>query len=219
MKNYIMKILGYSERGVINSLIYNIGENKSLVLDFIKLISFPFQIDEPDDYEIIIEQSFSDFGDCDLIILLYYSNTKKNLIIFFEAKVACHKNWNLEKHYLKKIKTSNLFNQLNLKKKLIEKSIEKRNGIVGVFDNKPKIGKNKIVLGALNRIENCNNASYVGIIPAKEDEVNDFKKKYAFDDVNFISCLTWEKVYEFCSKNELLKVKWVFDYNKEQIFI
>ena len=71
-----MKILGYSERGIINALFYEIRYSKqpeTLLGELISKIKFPFL----DDFslsvvnsEIFIEQSFSDFGDSDVLILI-----------------------------------------------------------------------------------------------------------------------------------------------------
>ena len=70
-----MEILGYSERGLINSLCYELRysqDNLQLLNNFLSLVSFAyrtvnFQISEA---KILIEQSFSDFGDADLVLLV-----------------------------------------------------------------------------------------------------------------------------------------------------
>jgi len=85
-----MEILGYSERGIINSLFYEMKFSKNnlkLLNDFFSLVSFPyravtFQIS---DVKILIEQSFSDFGDADAVILVNNQGDKQ--AIFIEAKV------------------------------------------------------------------------------------------------------------------------------------
>ena len=75
-----MKILGYSERGIINSLIFCIVESKDkeLMNKFIELIKIPelTVLGEPNDYTILLEQSFSGFGDADLVIIMEYDMRK-----------------------------------------------------------------------------------------------------------------------------------------------
>ena len=82
-----MEILGYSERGIINSLIFNIGGKKELMNRFIELIALPapFELGQPTDYTILLEQSFSDFGDADLVIIIHYEKPKLNKVLFVEG--------------------------------------------------------------------------------------------------------------------------------------
>lgn len=110
-----MKVIGYSERGLINSLIYNIfysENNLEKIKRFLSLIFLPnFEETEDntnildfssiDKAEILIEQSFSDFGDCDLIILLSKNNATIKQAIFIEAKVKTDsiKSWSIQKEY------------------------------------------------------------------------------------------------------------------------
>ena len=78
-----MKILGYSERGIINSLIFSIVESNDidLMAEFISLMGIPGlnETEKPSGYEILLEQSFSDFGDADLVIILDYSKYRKTI--------------------------------------------------------------------------------------------------------------------------------------------
>ena len=88
-----MEIIGYSERGMINSLSYELKfseNNLRLLNDFLSLVSFPyfrvpFQIS---DVKILIEPSFSDFGDADAVILVNNPGVKQ--VIFIEAKVKTY---------------------------------------------------------------------------------------------------------------------------------
>jgi hypothetical protein len=85
-----MEIFGYSERGIINSLLYEMKfsqNNLQLLNDFLPLVSFPYQIVnfKISGAKILIEQSFSDFGDADAVLLL--NNEGNNQVNFIEAKV------------------------------------------------------------------------------------------------------------------------------------
>lgn len=158
-----MEIFGYSERGMINSLMYTIGEDKELLKAFIKLISLPESIDIEDanDFEIIIEQSLSQFGDADLIIIAHCNNNKKK-VLFFEAKVKTSQgNWKIGNQFAKftdKNKgkyngyASNLFYQLRLKTLLVDKLKGNR------IEEVRSIGENKIVVKAVENI--CKGTSY-----------------------------------------------------------
>jgi hypothetical protein len=72
-----MKILAYSERGLINSLFYEImysGNNSiALLKNLLGKIIFRDKQNKVIDFSdatIMLEQSFSDFGDCDVVLLL-----------------------------------------------------------------------------------------------------------------------------------------------------
>jgi len=224
-----MKIYGYSERGVINSLIYNIGDDKKLLLDFINLINIPrkLNIGEPDDCEILIEQSLSQFGDCDLIIILKYNATGSKIVLFFEAKVkTAQGRWNLESEY-NKFKahnpnnnrySSNLFFQLYSKSLLINKFAGIKTEAVDIDGKCRKIGKNKVVHKAIEMIGGFDKAYYVAIVPTLTNDLksflnaNDLKLKYK------IHFLSWKRIYDFCVENNLNDVLEVFKFNKTQIF-
>lgn len=232
-----MEILGYSERGMINSLMYNIGEDKELLKSFIKLISLPESIDieDVDDFEIIIEQSLSQFGDADLIIIAHCNNNKKK-VLFFEAKVKTTQgNWiigdqfakynvNNEKKGYYKGYSSNLFYQLYLKKFLVDKynCILKCKEIYDRLDKRRSIGENKIVEKAVENICKGTSYYYIGIIPTMNDDIKDFlnsnkvslKKEYN-DKLYFLS---WKAIKDFCEKEKLQKVLKVFEYNDGQIY-
>lgn len=207
-----MTILGYSERGVINSLIYNIGYDKNQLTDFIKLINIPtaINIGVPNDYEIIMEQSFSQFGSSDLIIIIN-PNKEDKIALFFEAKVmTCQGIWDLEKMYDKfkrNIKyrnyASNLFFQLYLKELLINNfnSITKQIAVIDKLGNHRQIGKNKVVNKTFNKISE-RNAYYIGIVPTSDNEIKTFMAKNPACTNYFLS---WEAIYKYCVVNNLQK--------------
>lgn len=230
-----MKILGYSERGIINSLIFAIGDDKKLMAEFIELIKIPNlkTLENPisTDYTILLEQSFSRFGDADLVIIIHYEKPEDDKVLFIEGKVKTSgKSWNIQTQYKnhiepkndkKKIKPknywSNLFSQLYLKKLLIENWDNIKNDdkfeIETDFLGKRKIGNNTVVLKAFELIK-CKQAFYVGLIPSTSDEIKDFKKK---DETGY-NYISWEAVHEFCKEHKLKKVLKIFKYNKGQIF-
>jgi hypothetical protein len=229
-----MKILGYSERGIINSLLFTIGDDKELMSKFINLMNLPepFQLGNPIDYTVLLEQSFSRFGDSDLVIIIHYEKPLDNKVLFIEGKVkTSNGSWNIQsqydkyiKHKFKKDKTkdywSNLFSQLYLKKLLIDnwnniayvENFEINSDLLG----NRKIGSNKVVLEAFKLIK-CDkkNAFYIGLIPTRETEFKNFKGIMDFE----MSFLLWKKVHDFCKREEKLKnVMDIFEYNKGQIY-
>lgn len=232
-KSSKMKIIGYSERGIINSLIFSIGKNIALMNKFIQLINIPElnQLKKPKDYTILLEQSFSRFGDADLIIIVHYDNPKHNRVLFIEGKVKTYqvKKWRLNSQFNKLNKidklnkrekyngySSNLFFQLHLKKLLIDKwaEIKKYGGVKEpIFKDFRKIGDNKIVLKAFDLIA-CEKAYYVGLVPSTEKDINEFISE---NNTGF-NFLSWEKVEKFCKQNELMEVLDMFKYNSGQIY-
>jgi hypothetical protein len=244
-KSVSMKILGYSERGIINSLIFSIGEDKefegnSLMRRFISEITLPekLEIGSPINYTILLEQSFSRFGDADLVIIIHYKKTEDDKVLFIEGKVKTsqRKHWSLKgeferyfekDQYEKKEKyngySSNLFFQLYLKKLMFDNCtlpIFKSGVTEPKFGDNRKIGDNKVVLEALEKIKKCKEAYYIGIIPSTNDEIEDLisDNDYKIEKLK-LYFLSWKTVHEFCkSEEKLKKVLDVFEYNKEQIY-
>lgn len=232
-----MKIYGYSERGIVNSIIFNIGDNKRLITEFIKLIPVLSEIDEPDDYDILLEQSFSQFGTSDLIVIAYYNNPKKKLILFYEAKVKANiKNWTLDKHIkdfncqiankeerdktlngrVLKNNASNLFFQLYLKEFLIRNIENLDNNIPkkDILNISRKIGNNEIVKKAVEMLKGVRpNCYYIGIVPSMEKQC----MKLNFNE-QMIHFLSWNKIEDFAKANVLNKVLDIFQFNRGQIY-
>ena len=222
-----MKILGYSERGIINSLIFEIGGDKALMDGFVKEIGIEglFKPEQPKDYEILLEQSFSGFGDADLIVIIEYESCKKVLFIEGKVKTSQRKHWSLHKQFNKyneKKKyngySSNLFFQLYLKRLLMKKKDTIKNNrkskIIGRFRER-KIGENEIVWKAFKKLLKIEKAYYVGLIPSTNKEIYDFEKV----NNTGLHFLAWETIHKFCKDNEKLeKVVKIFDYNDGQIY-
>ena len=85
-----MNVYGYSERGVLNSLLYEIlysNNGDALLSQLITRASFPLTDNKPSPgaATVSVEQSLSQFGDADAIILM--SSNAANCVIFVEAKV------------------------------------------------------------------------------------------------------------------------------------
>lgn len=127
-----MKILGYSERGFINALLYEIAyrepeQSTDLIKKLFTLVKWPMDVPPTDQFDncetVLVEQSFADFGDADALFL-FSSNTA----VFFEGKVG--RDYTLKQAWNKFIGaflsqarqkglTSNLFCQLYFKQRLV----------------------------------------------------------------------------------------------------
>ncbi|HEX9973129.1 MAG TPA: hypothetical protein VGD14_13745 [bacterium] len=195
----------------------------------------------------MIEQSFSDFGDADIIIL-FTDDKNQGSSIFIEAKVKCDQkgDWSIEKEYDKfksglqnikvKVNSSNLFAQLYHKLRLVqglrEGGIEKlKSGVEfpkwSTRTNR-KIGSNQVVLRATEQLQhNVEKTFFLMLIPDQIDRVEQFfqstinqtnLKEIPFWDLKMFGYLTWKQVFDFCRDSELIHTIDVFDFNKGQIF-
>lgn len=239
-----MAIYGYSERGIINSIIFSIGDNVQLMTNFISSMDIPSLLENkvPIGYDILLEQSFSRFGSADLVIIIKYDNEPKhNKVLFIEGKVKTSQKtyWNLKNQYEEfekrnPKKSSNLFFQLHLKKilfnnaEVIDTALKAKEEVVikeKWYRTERKIGKNTIVAKAFDMI-NCSEAFYIGIIPSSVDDIEGFSKKNkkSKDDpiVEHIHLVSWHTVQDFCKlekhQNLFANVKLNFEYNENQIF-
>ncbi len=104
------------------------------------------------------------------------------------------------------------------------------------FEDIRKIGENKVVLKAIQKIKKCKEAYYIGIVPSTKGENKDFKNAandfsdFKDNDDLRLHFLSWKKVKKFCNKYnnpeskkdlihpKLKKVLKIFKYNKGQIY-
>ena len=164
-----MKVYGYSERGAVNALAYEIAgspEPEGLLEQLLSLAIFPkpfrptFSITQA---TLLIEQSFSDFGDADLVVLA--RNAQASFGAFLECKVKTYgrRCWRLTEEFERFVKgteigldSSNLFTQLYHKQRMVQCIAI---GVQGLVAGVPfpccsskvgrKIGQNGVVLRAV----------------------------------------------------------------------
>jgi len=244
-----MEILGYSERGMINSLFYEMKyseNNLRLLNDFLSLVSFPysggtFQVSE---VKMLIEQSFSDFGDADAVILV--KNHGFEQVIFIEAKVKTYQKpyWSILDEFeefksgieINELNSSNLFVQLYHKvrfaKALQIGGIRKLQSGVMFPDCSSKIerkiGQNKVVLNAVEQLKGyCKDALFIALVPDDISRLKDFYQgtleEYCpegFQDWDVMNWgyLSWNQVEEFCKRNNLKETVRNFEFNEGQIY-
>ena len=185
-----VELLGYSERGMVNALCTDIlfsSEPLDRLKEFLGWCIFPPklgpQIDKIISARLIVEQSFSDFGTPDLLILLDYEKSKQLIIV--EAKVSAGtedqnsigRQWDDSEAYFSRggKKSSALFVQLYRENRLI-KFINDNMDTLKSGKLRPKkwnIGKNPVVISAIKALRPYCLASplFLVIIP---DTIEDF---------------------------------------------
>lgn len=245
-----MEILGYSERGVINSLFYEMKfsqNNLQLLSDFLSMISFPYrEVKFKLTYAmVLIEQSFSDFGDADLVLLLNNNGNKQ--VIFIEAKVKTvqKQEWTIKNAFEQlqegirqnKVSSSNLFIQIYHKHRLSQTLQcddglnQLKNGVkfpkCSSKENR-RIGSNEVVLKAVNLLAPyCGDVLFVALVPDFTSNLDSFYEKdlknYSPEEfpewkVQNWGYLSWEKVETFCRDKKLKGTLKIFEWNKGQIY-
>lgn len=244
-----MKIFGYSDRGIINTLFYEIGFNKNskqILLDIFKHSNFPnSQLPwKIMNCQIMIEQSFSDFGDADILALISEDLSNK-YSVFIEAKTKPrHSKWQIEKEFEqftdcldKKVPSSNLFAQIYNKLRLVKalkenpKDFWEKGIVFPKWSSKPvrKIGKDAIIWKAAELLSNfIDQTYYLFLVPDSFENVESFfsqklsdlslKNKIPYWNIKNFGFLTWQEVQAICYKWNLKNTIEVIKFNNCQIF-
>jgi hypothetical protein len=244
-----MQLIGYSERGVLNALLYEIAYSSApseLLSDLVSHMVFPFTESRPPPAEadVLIEQSFSDFGDADALIL-FTEDVAPSCSIFVEAKVKSYQatDWSIGKEFKRfqsglqgTASSSNLFTQMYHKYRLVQSlqqggSETLKQGVVfpdWSSKQRRKIGANKVVLEAVRRLQNrIGQVFYVALVPEQPERVEAFCRS-ALDrgkvagvpdwDISTWGYLTWSQVEGFCEAKRLKRTLEVFCFNRGQIY-
>ncbi len=194
-----MEILGYSERGLVNSLLYEIAQKEdsfSTLSKLLKLAVFPFNAFDKGEIlgaEVFIEHSFSDFGDADALLLL--TCEAGQISVFIESKVKPYqqRTWHIEREWDKfiqgtnaRLSSSNLFTQFYHKVRMVDTL---RDGSLEALERGVpfprcstkqlrKSGRNKVVLSALKRLEQFLDASYyLAVLPEEPENLARFYRE------------------------------------------
>ncbi len=243
------EIVGYSERGVIDSFFYAVkgaGSSDEIVQDFLSLIVFPWATPSFDLSRavILIEPSFSDFGDADAVLLLETSQGR--CAIFLEAKVktAGRSSWTIEEEFAEfdygvksnKVSSSNLFTQIYHKVRMVAALNQGRLSCLEKGIQFPacsskalrRIGQNPIVLRAVEMVSlYCGRSYFVGLLPCSAGSVAQFSAQtlkgyqpngfrgWSMDNWGYV---TWDQVESFCKKWQLSDVEKTFSFNLGQIY-
>jgi hypothetical protein len=242
-----MRVLGYSERGLVNALFHEIRystEPESLLQDLLARVRFPFaevSAFSVSDAEVLIEQSFSDFGTADALLL--FGSGEKATSVFFEAKVG--PRWSVAKEFqdfkegvkAQDVSSSNLFTQLYHKVRLmaglqpgdisaVEKGLDFPESS---SKRKRKIGSNDVVRCAVRKlVRHKGEVYYVALLPDKPEELMRFFESASpesltpdgshKEEVCNYGYLSWRDARRFCNERDLGDTRDVFAFNKGQIY-
>jgi hypothetical protein len=240
-----MDVIGYSERGAVNSLFYEIAYSSDAAARLAALVSratFPHTERCPPGGEatVLVEQSFSQFGDSDAVIVY----TDQPSLVFVEAKVKTWgaKEWSIGQEYSKfvsglqtEVSSSNLFAQLYFKYRLVGALRSRDSSLLTGVEfpewssrRRRKIGANQVVLRAVDCLRSgIDEVFYLALIPERTDRVATFfdatldggRVKGVTDwDMSMCGYLTWDQVAEFCAENSLRHTLAVLAFNEGQIF-
>jgi hypothetical protein len=234
----------------VNALLYDIAySNRALPLleQFLGLAYFPGA--KPigaglTDAHVLVEQSLSDFGDADAILLLDDADGTKTAV-FVEAKVKTGQAnaGTLDREFVKfqeecraKLKSS-LFTQLYYKARFIEGLRSGGIPLTGLkFPKRPskkkfrKIGNNPVVLRAVDKIKPYReDVWFLSLVPGTRDSVRDFFNQSLADrwpqelrpvTWNFSRWggVAWEQIAEFCKNENLANASRVLEFNNGEIF-
>ena len=244
-----MEVLGYSERGIINSLFYEMRSSQNsleLLGEFLALVSFPYRAVKFQifDARILVEQSFSDFGDADAVLLV--NNRGHRQVVFIEAKVKTFQRryWRIVDEFeqfkrgidKERVSSSNLFAQLYHKVRLVKAlqtggSRQLHDGVrfPGCSSKQDRrIGRNRVVLRAVDQVEGyCKDALFAALLPDDIANLGAFYDRTLRDyspegfqewDIGNWGHLSWLQVEEFCKRRDLLATLRTFEYNEGQIY-
>jgi hypothetical protein len=243
-----MELLGYSERGAVNALLFEIAYHREALGLLHRLISrVPFAsasaCQEPiTGARILLEQSLSDFGDADAIILLNHASTTSALFLEAKVKGSSRASWRMQDEFAafelgwaSRVNSSNLFAQLYSKARFAwaaqEGGMERlsKGVLFPVCSTKcrRRIGSNPVVLRAVGLImDHIQNVSFVGIVPEQSESVASFVNgslarvtppSFEGWDVSPWGFLSWHDIEEFCMSERLVNTLRVLEFNKEQM--
>jgi hypothetical protein len=237
-----IQVRGYSERGMINSICYEIRYSQNgpkLLQNFLGMCTFPRSRPTFENFSsatLLIEQSFSDFGDLDLLMLLEGTCTQA---ICLEAKVKTYdpNYWSLQKEWKMFIEAknsdkgrSNLFTQLYRKMRLLKKVRNMDEEMAAdTLAKRWSLGKNGVVRKAAHALaNNCSEAWMVALVPDSKANAHAFFQGALptpppgltdWEYANF-GYLTWEEFEAHCRTNaaEWPETLANFEFNRGQIF-
>lgn len=244
-----MKVLGYSERGAVNSLVFEIAysaQPTTLLERLLEHALFPvgYQLAKPISCAtVLVEQSLSDFGDADAILLLDSDGAKSAM--FIEAKVKSSQAgcWSIKEEFAKfqdgllsTVSSSNLFTQLYHKIRFAEAACSKGQQLLHAGIAFPgcstkgvrRIGSNRVVLRAVEMIvPYLERVWYMALVPDSASNIDPFIRDVlrtfkpteleAWDTSRW-GFLCWSDVHEFCRSEGLNRTAAVLDFNESQIY-
>jgi hypothetical protein len=244
-----VRLCGYSERGVFNALLYEIGFSPDPLVALVGLLSLIRVPGAPRDFstlkgaEVLVEQSLSDFGDADVILLLHGIDWHSAVFVEGKVKPSQVGSWTAQSAWDEflarkggKLDSSNLFTQLYHKVRFV--SALREGGIDEVkrgvsfpecsTKTTRKLGNNPVVVRAAQMIEAyAGDCLYVAAVPDSARNLCNFYNNVLVagpdHDITGWSTegwgyLTWEEVKQYCQQHDLVNTTRVFDFNRGQMY-
>ena len=237
-----IQVRGYSERGMINAICYEIRYSPNglkLLRDLLGLCTFPHA--KPDftsfhSATIVIEQSFSDFGDLDLLIMLDGDCTQ-SICIEAKVKTSDANYWSVQNEWKTfrsprnlKDRRSNLFSQLYRKMRLLKKVRNMDEEMAeDALSRRWSLGKNAVIRKAAHAISNnCSEAWMIALVPESKTAAHAFFETELSSpppglpdwQYTHFGYLTWEEFAAHCKDHaaEWPETLANLEYNRGQIF-
>ncbi|MCI1719987.1 MAG: hypothetical protein LKM37_03045 [Bacteroidales bacterium] len=217
--------IGYSERGMMDALVFSFMEKPETLTHFLEKIK-GLKIKDIAECELYLEHSLSEFGTPDLVIIVSHKDKDSTKdAIFVEAKVKAYGGLKKsESNFKSRNKydgySSNLFYQLYLKKLLFDNrenininiNINKRIWITDKYRKKRTIGQNTTVLKLFNKIVPCKNSYYVAIVPKLKKDIPEDVATYTNLNLGSINFISWDSIVNDTDENSVLRA--VYRYNE-----
>ena len=211
-----MEIYGYSERGAINALFYEMALRKDSEQEFVKFLEKAnvSNASEYHNFELYNECSLSRFGSPDLVVVAKRNGV--SVVFFIEGKVSECSGFRMKtviKEYKKKSDSSNLLIQIRQKQNFFnsrylfpdsENAVKKEN-LIETSLGPRSIGNNPIVRKFVDKIKKCQEAKYIAIVPDINNEDGDWKKKLDEEGFNELLIISWETIRDNFKSYKLLK--------------
>jgi len=226
-----VQLYGYSERGMVNAIcddILHSPDPLQSLRSFLSLCRFPLTDSGTRDFSnvskatILVEQSFSDFGDLDLLLLLDFADHRPGQAIIIEAKVgrkcmrdhwkAFHKFMNGDQD-----QRSTLIVQLYRKMRLMHhlgghSQAPEMHSVWGQW----RLGKNTVVLKAAELLKQyLSEPLYITLVPDGPQAVEEFfvnvlqpsvsqlnLPEWSSQNIQRWGYLTWQQLRDNCLLEE-----------------
>ena len=225
-----MAILGYSERGVFNSIVYYLEQNPDLIYPFLQV--FDVNVNRSiNNFTFLVDHSFEDFGICDLVILGEGSGQK--IVIFIDSKTKKDgESYTVKNQYTKlkdavakggrlpEVFLTNILFKVYCKHMLLNY----------VRKGSYNISKNRTIVKSCELIKDASDYCFIAILPQKitSDEFKDyfasigkingrFQEFYQKEKEN-ITTGFWGDIYKFFVEKSVHAITSIFEYNEGLIY-
>jgi hypothetical protein len=219
-----MAILGYSERGIFNSIVYYLNANPAVVHAFLKKINVNLD-SSINNFTFLVGQSYADHGICDLTII--GEGNGRKIVLFIDGKGmgegSVKKQFESIRNAMKnngRPASGNIFYRLYCMYYLQ----------LYIKAGKFNVSGNPAVLRSCELIANAQDFCYIAILPQRINS-DEFVKCFAaigkynqrFQEMyntqkEYVTCGFWGDIYAFFREMDARDVVSIFEYNEGLIF-